>query len=74
VQYRFTSWLRGQVGYTFDRYVPGAGLAHVLSTRWTFTFSDHFQSWVAAAAQRDVPVAVPPQLYGLLTLGVEVSF
>lgn len=74
VQRRFTSWLRGQVGYTYDRYVPGAGYAHVGSTKWTITFNDHFQSWVAAAAQWDVPEGVPPQVYGILTLGVEVSF
>jgi len=74
VQHRFTSWLKGQVGYTYDRYVPGAGYAHVASTRWTFTFGEHFQSWVAASAQWDVPADVPPQLYGILTLGVEVSF
>jgi hypothetical protein len=74
VQHRFTSWLRGQVGYTFDKYVPGAGLAHVASTRWTVTFNDHLQSWVAGSAQLDMPVGVPPQVYGILTLGVEVSF
>jgi len=74
VQRRFTSWLRGQVGYTYDLYVPGAGHAHVASTRWTVSVGDHFQTWVAAAAQWDVPADVPPALYGILTLGVEVSF
>jgi hypothetical protein len=74
VQHRFTSWLRGQVGYTFDRYVPGAGYAHVASTKWTVTFWEHVQTWVAASAQLDVPGSVPSQLYGILTLGVEVSF
>jgi hypothetical protein len=74
VQHRFTRWLRGQVGYTYNQYVPGAGRAHVASTKWTVTFSKHFQSWVAASAQLDVPGTVPAKVYGILTLGVEVSF
>ena len=74
VEQRFSRWLKGQVGYTYDRYVPGAGQAHVASTKWTVTFSGNVQSWVAAAAQLDVPGSVPPKLYGILTLGVEVSF
>lgn len=74
VQHRFTGWLKGQVGYAFDRYVADAGHAHVLSTKWTVTFSDHFKTWAAASAQLDVPGTVPPQLYGILTLGGEVTF
>jgi len=74
LQHRFARWLKGQVGYTYDRYVPGAGYAHVASTKWTVAFGDHVQTWAAASAQVDVPGTVPPQLYGILTLGVEVTF
>ena len=71
---RMAGWLRGQVGYTYDRYVPGAGYAHVASTKWTLSFWEHLQTWVAASAQLDVPGSGPSQVYGILTLGVEVSF
>jgi hypothetical protein len=74
MEQRFSRWLKGQVSYTYDRYVPGAGQAHVASTRWTVTFSQHVQSWAAVAAQLDMPGSVPAKLYGILTLGVEVSF
>jgi hypothetical protein len=74
VQYRFTGWLRGQVGYTYDRYVPGAGYAHVASTKWTLSFWEHLQTWAAASVQLDVPGSAPSQIFGILTLGVEVSF
>ena len=54
--------------------MPGAGYAHVASTKWTLSFWDHVQSWVAVAAQLDVPGSAASQLYGILTLGVDVSF
>jgi len=74
VQHRFAGWLRGQLGYSFDRYVPTQGYAHLLSTRWTVIFSDHVRTWVAAAAQLDVPGSMRPKLQGILTFGVEVTF
>lgn len=74
IQHRFTSWLRGQLGYTYDRYVPTQGASHLLSTRWTFSPGDAWSLWVAVAVQWDLPEGYPGMTSGLLTLGAEVTF
>jgi hypothetical protein len=46
----------------------------VASTKWTLSFWEHLQTWLAASVQYDVPASAPRQVFGILTLGVEVSF
>jgi len=74
IAHRFTSWLRGQLGYGFERYVPGQGYAHVLSTRWTVRPSDSFRFWSALALQLDFLPGSAPRPSGLLTVGAEYTF
>lgn len=75
VSYRFSDALRGQVSYGFEQYAGGAGVSHVLSTRWTARLSEQLRAWTAVAVQVDRPE--DPQLRGtaaLLTVGVELGF
>jgi hypothetical protein len=83
VAHRFSRLIKGQLSYTFDRYVPTQGHAHILSTKWTFRTGDHLRFWGALAVQRDEPLDRPaeraegdpsPQTYGLATFGLEYSF
>lgn len=74
IQRRFTSWLRGQLSYTYDRYVPTQGAAHLLSTRWTFSLGEAWRLWAAVALQWDLPEGYTGRTSGLLTLGAEVTF
>ena len=54
VTYRFNATLRGQLSYAFTRYVPGQGVAHVLSTRWTVRVCEPVRVWGSLALQSDV--------------------
>jgi len=74
VTYRFSSAIRGQLSYAFTRYVPGQGVGHVLSTRWTFRLAEPFRVWAAVALQADVPEAGSSLRTGLATLGTEYTF
>ncbi len=76
----FGARVRGQLAYAFDRYVPGQGHAHLLSTRWTVRVGERLKLAAALALQVDVlpPDAEaqprPPAPSGLLTVGTEYSF
>ncbi len=78
--HRFTRRVRGQLGYTFDRYVPTQGHAHVVSTRWTVRFGEALKLSFAAALQIDVlpppdgEQPAKPLASGLLTAGAEYAF
>jgi hypothetical protein len=78
--HRFGRSLRGQLGYAFDRYVPGQGSAHLLSTRWTVRVGERLKLSAALALQLDLlpPDAEgqprPPAPSGLFTVGAEYTF
>ncbi|MBI3182229.1 MAG: hypothetical protein HYZ28_08805 [Myxococcales bacterium] len=83
VTHRFSSLVKGQLSFTFDRYVPGQGYGQVLSTKWTLKPSEAWRIWAALALQRDEPLDDPrsrtpsdpkPMSSGLLTVGAELSF
>lgn len=74
VTYRFSTRVRGQLSYSFTRYVPGEGYAHVLGTRWTFKLADSFRLWASLSVQSDRVEGEPPVRSGLATLGSELTF
>jgi hypothetical protein len=74
VTWRINTTVRGQLSYAFARYVPGQGVGHVLSTRWTFRLGEPFRLWASVALQVDVLPEAPPLNTGLGSLGAEYSF
>ncbi|XXF80584.1 hypothetical protein P2318_12790 [Myxococcaceae bacterium GXIMD 01537] len=74
VSYRFNATVRGQVAYSFTRYVADEGVAHVLSTRWTVRVSEPVRLWGSLALQSDVFPEGGTLRTNLFTLGGEYSF
>lgn len=74
VTWRLNPTVRGQLSYSFTRYVPGQGVGHVLSTRWTFRLGEPFRLWASVALQVDVLPEATPLSTGLGSLGAEYSF
>jgi hypothetical protein len=74
VTWRINSTVRGQLAYSFARYVPGQGVGHVLSTRWTFRLGEPVRLWASVALQVDVLPEDTPLSTGLGSLGAEYSF
>ncbi len=82
VTYRFSAALRGQLSYGFTRYVPGQGVAHVLTTRWTVRLGEPVRLWGSLALQSDVLEDGPDEgagegttvRTGLFSLGGEYTF
>lgn len=72
--HRFNRFVRGQISYTWDRYVPTQGNAHVFATRWTFRVAEPVRLALALAIQVDLPEESPPDTSGLTTAGVEYTF
>lgn len=82
VLHRFTSKLSGQVGWTFNRYVPTAGSSNVFSSRVTVKLGSKWRVWAGGAVQRDEPLDHPaqrqasdpqPSISGLVTVGGELT-
>ncbi|RYZ37472.1 MAG: hypothetical protein EOO71_27785 [Myxococcaceae bacterium] len=72
--WRLNPTVKGQVSYAFNQYVPTQGVSHVLASRWTVRLGDPVRVWASVALQRDVPVDLPAEVSGLLTLGGEYTF
>ncbi len=66
--------VRGQLTYAFTQYVPGQGVGHVLSTRWTLRLAESFRLWASVALQADVLEEGETLRTGLLSLGSEYTF
>jgi hypothetical protein len=74
VTWRINSTVRGQLSYAFAQYVPGQGVGHVVSTRWTVRLGEPFRLWASVALQVDVLPEATPLRTGLGSLGAEYSF
>jgi hypothetical protein len=74
VTWRINEIVRGQLSYTFARYVTGQGVGHVLATRWTFRLGEPLRLWASVALQVDVLPEDTPLRTGLGSLGAEYSF
>jgi hypothetical protein len=74
VTWRLGPIIRWQLSYAFARYVPGQGVGHVVSTRWTFRLGEPFRLWASLALQVDVLPEATPLRTGLGSLGAEYSF
>lgn len=79
---RFARRFSLQLGFTFNRYVPTAGYAIVLSSKLTVRLGDRWRLWGGAAVQYDEPIDQPryrtasdpkPSVSGVGTLGVELT-
>ena len=68
---RFGERWRGQLAYTYARYVPSQGYGQVISTRWTLRASEAIELWMALALQIDAPENAPRTGAGLLTVGAQ---
>ncbi|MDQ3262329.1 MAG: hypothetical protein M3Y59_01515 [Myxococcota bacterium] len=73
VAYRFNRILRAQLGYAFEKYVPGEGVTHVLSTRWTVRATELLRCWASAALQLDRPQDAPGNQALLVSVGAELA-
>lgn len=74
VAHSFGLTVRGEVTYTFIRYVPTQGMGHVLSTRWSYQPLDALRLWGALAVQRDLLPDAEGLSSVLATLGVQYTF
>ncbi|MGQ0507489.1 MAG: hypothetical protein ACT4TC_19470 [Myxococcaceae bacterium] len=74
--HRFSSSLRGQLSYTFTRYVSNEGSAHIVATKWSVRLWKRWRFWAAVAGQYDVlhdSEGATSSFNGLATFGIELA-
>ncbi len=80
--HRFGARWSAQLGWTFDRYVPTAGHANILSSKVAVKLGGAWRLWAGGAIQFDEPLDQPsqrtasdpqPSISGLATLGAELT-